>query len=197
MADAPPETLLVESRSNGQVARCLGVLVAPRVAITASHCVEGRSRIGVRIVRSENRELVAVERLWLDTRQRKDRETVDNKTADVAVLVLSRPIALASYPEVARRPAPGWIAATGLRWSGDHLETMALSLRPPLGSPYYVSQPFARPGDSGGGVFFIGPSGDRMVVAVTAGGSAQREVLTRVDLVAEAIDQAIQMASSN
>ena len=51
--------------------------------------------------------------------------------------------------------------------------------------------------DSGGPVFFVGPSGNRIVVAVTAGGSDEREVLTRVDLVADTIDRAIAMGSSS
>jgi len=107
--------------------------------------------------------------------------------------LLERPIALPSYPKFARRPAPGYIAATGIRRAGDQIETAALTLAPPLGAAYYVSQGFAKPGDSGGAVYFVGSTGDRMVIAVTAGGSEDRELLTRVDLVSEAIDRAIEM----
>lgn len=196
LADVPPETLRIESMSKGVVASCLGVLVAPRVALTASHCLEGRSGARVRLAASDHAGYVAVERFWCDPRRPAGRTNVDPESADVAVLLLERPIALASYPEVARRPSPGWIAATGLRRAGDRIETTALTLRPPLGSPYYVSQGFAKPGDSGGPVYFVGATGQRIVVAVTAGGSAEREVLTRVDLVAEAIDHAIELGAT-
>jgi hypothetical protein len=196
LAEAPPETLHVEALSKNAVASCLGVLVAPRVALTASHCLSGRSAARVRLVRSGGDAFVAVERFWFDPRQKNDQKNVDPHSADVAVLLLERPIALAWYPEFARRPAPGFITATGLRRSGQQIETTAINLRPPLGSAYYVSRSFAKPGDSGGPVFFVGPSGNRMVVAVTAGGSSAREVLTRVDLVAEAIDRAMAIAAT-
>jgi Trypsin len=196
LADAPPETLRIEAHSKGILASCLGVLVAPRVALTASHCVEGRSGARVRLARLEHGGFVAVERFWSDPRAQIGRSQVDAKSADVAVLLLARPIALASYPEIARHAAPGSIAATGLRRSGDRIETTELSLRPPQGSAYYVSESFAKQGDSGGPVYFVGPSGNRIVVAVTAGGSEEREVLTRVDLVADTIDRAIAMGAS-
>jgi hypothetical protein len=196
LADAPPETLRIESQSKGVVAGCLGVLIAPRVALTAGHCLEGRSAARVRLARSEHAGFVAVERFWLDPRAPAGRSNVDRRSADVCVLLLERPIALAAYPRVARRPAPGSVMATGLRRSGDQIETVRLTLQPPLGSAYYISQGFARRGDSGGPVYFVGPTGDRLVIAVTAGGSEKEEVLTRVDLVAEAIDHAIELASS-
>jgi len=196
LADVPPETLRVEAIAKGVVASCLGVLVAPRVALTASHCLEGRSAARVRLAASDHAGFIAVERFWFDPRRPMGKKTVDPGSADVAVLLLERPIALASYPEVARRASPGWIAATGLRRAGDRLETTALTLRPAPGSPYYVSQGFAKPGDSGGPVYFVGAAGQRMVVAVTAGGSDEREVLTRVDLVSEAIDHAIELSAT-
>ena len=173
------------------------MLIAPRVALTASHCLEGRTGARVRLARREpaphDDGFVAVERFWSDPRAPLGRTTVDRRSADVAVLLLARPIALASYPEVARHAAPGSIAATALRRSGDRIETTKLSLEPPRGSAYYVSESFARQGDSGGPVYFVQPSGNRIVIAVTAGGSAEREVLTRVDLVSDAIDRAIAM----
>lgn len=197
VADVPPETLRIESRSKGVVASCLGVLVAPRVALTASHCLDGRSAARVRLATSDHAGFVAVERFWFDARRPTGGTKVDPKSADVAVLLLERPIALASYPEVARRASPGWIAATGLRRAGsDRLETTPLTLQPPLRSPYYVSRAFARPGDSGGPVYFVGATGQRIVVAVLAGGSDEREVLTRVDLVAGAIDHAIELSAT-
>ena len=71
--------------------------------------------------------------------------------------------------EIARHAAPGAIAATGLRRSGGRIETTELSLQPPLGSAYYISESFAKEGDSGGPVYVVGPSGHRIVIAVTAG----------------------------
>ncbi len=139
---------------------------------------------------------MAVERFWLDPRAPQGRTNVDRRSADVCVLLLERPIALAAYPQVARRPAPGSVMATGLRRAGVQIETVSLTLHPPLGSAYYVSQGFAKRGDSGGPIYFVGPTGDRLVIAVTAGGSENEEVLTRVDLVTEAIDHAIELAST-
>lgn len=194
---APAETLRIEAISQGVLIRCLGVLVAPRVALTASHCVEGRSGARVRLARLESGGFVAVERFWSDPRAPMARATVDSKSADVAVLLLARAIALPSYPEIARHPAPGSIAATGLRRAGDRIETTELSLQPPRGSAYYVSEAFAKRGDSGGPVYFVGTSGKRIVVAVMAGGNTDREVLTRVDLVAGDIDRAIAMSSTH
>jgi predicted small lipoprotein YifL len=196
LADAPPETLRIESQSKGVVASCLGVLIAPRVALTAGHCLEGRSAARVRLARSEHAGFVAVERFWLDPRAPHGRTNVDRRSADVCVLLLEAPIALATYPQIARRPAPGSIRATGLRRSGDRLETVGLTLQPPLGSAYYLSQGFAKHGDSGGPIYFVGPAGDRLVIAVTAGGNENEEVLTRVDLVTEAIDHAMELAST-
>ena len=166
------------------------------MALTAGHCLEGRSAARVRLAGSAHGAFVAVERFWFDPRRQKGSPTVDHRSADVAVLLLGRPIALPSYPEIARRPAPGSIAATGLRRSGDQIETTTLRLQPPLGSAYYVSEGFAKPGDSGGPVYFVSRTGKRMVIAVTAGGSDEREVLTRVDLVSEAIDRAIEMGAT-
>ena len=68
-------------------------------------------------------------------------------------------------------------------------------LRPPLGSPYYFSQSFAKRGTRRPSIS-SGRQASTRHRDYSAGGSDNEAVLTRVDLVTDAIDHAIELGST-
>lgn len=192
---------LVDIEQNGQVRSiCSGAAIAPRVVLTAGHCVAGAAT-GFRIalpyasaqrVRSSKRGVV------FDYRSTGD--TVDPNQHDVGLIVLDTPVKLRQFPVIARAPVG---TATGVvkvgRIDNGVASNTALFASSPMrvnlgnsyGFPYsYISSEVIQPGDSGG-PNFISQASVPTIVAVNSGAGGGTEVLARVDLVATWIDTVV------
>ena len=193
-ADDDPfeSTVTVTSTTGRVVGSCLGVMVAPRVAITAGHCVSERAEISVRPATvGGSKKTVAVQSYWFDPDADSSDGKVDMDSTDVALLVLAQPLAMPSYARYARGPLDAATPALGIRHGDGVLESMRFTLRPVRSAArYYISTGFAKPGDSGSPVF-VGRGEGRIVVGVLAGGGPGREVFARIDLMAAKLDELV------
>ncbi len=190
-------TIAVTSTTGRIVGSCLGVMVAPRVAITAGHCVNERAKISVAPATvGGSTETVAVQSYWFDPDANPNDGKVDMDSTDVALLVLAKPLPMPSYARYARGPLETATPALGIRHGDGVLESMRFTLQPSRSAArYYVSTGFAKPGDSGSPVF-VGRGEGRIVVGVLAGGGPGREVFARVDLMAKKIDELVASTSA-
>lgn len=172
-----PETLeIMTTRKDGASSRCLGVLVSPRVALTAGHCVRGSSVTNVK--RIEGGEIARIDRFHIDPNLPPSSEFVDVSSYDVAVLELVTPITIDFYPPVSIDNLLVNTPAIAMRQGASSIESFTITLEP-LTDRYYAAQPFSQPGDSGGPVF-VGTSRSRRLIAVTSGGSGKRTVVARL-----------------
>lgn len=168
--------------------QCLGALVAPRVVLTASHCVHRDVKMTVDRALVDGDEPVNVTRVLWDPKAGKA-GMVDTSTTDVAILVLAKPIRLASYPLFATKGVSAGTPAMSTARSPRGLAAFEIRVRP-LGGGYYRSAHFAKPGDSGGPVY-TGSGSHRRIIAVVSGGNDELETLARVDVVSHLIEQTI------
>jgi hypothetical protein len=127
-------------------------------------------------------------------------EQVNPDTIDVGILILDTPIQLPSYPTLASAPVAegtkavnvgrirnGQPSDTSLYYG--HQVTLADGSR--SGFKFdYVSSEVIESGDSGGPVY-VTKSGAREIVAVNSGAGGGTEILARIDLVKQKIDEII------
>jgi secreted trypsin-like serine protease len=182
------ETVNVITNQGRTIGQCLGALVAPRVVITASHCVHRDVNMTVDRALVSNDKPINVTRVLWDSKAGRNGK-VDTSRTDVAILVLEKPIHLSSYPLFATNGVrPGTPAMSTARTSGG-LASFRIDVRP-VGTGYYRSAHFAKPGDSGGPVY-VGSGANRRIIAVVSGGNDEVETLARVDVVSELIEKTI------
>ena len=182
------ETVNVITDQGKTVGKCLGALVAPRVVLTASHCVHGDVNMTVDRALVANDKPVNVTRVLWDPQAARNGK-VDTRHTDVAILVLEKPIQLPSYPLFATQGvAAGTIAMSTARTSKG-LASYRIDVRP-VGDGYYRSAHFAKPGDSGGPVY-VGSGAQRRIIAVLSGGNDDIETLARVDVLSNLIEKTI------
>lgn len=192
LVDSPfAPTISVKTDRGGTIASCLGVMVAPRVALTAGHCLSDSAKTTVHAATvGGTSKTVAVHRFWTDPTTDHRGGMVDMESSDIAILVLTEPLPMPAYARYAHGPLERAVRATGIRKAPNVIEAMGITLRPATSRRYYASTGFAKPGDSGSPVF-VGEGDERVVVGVLAGGSTGREVFARVDLVAHKLDELV------
>jgi hypothetical protein len=184
-----PESVLLTMKVGGKPkALCSGALLAPRVVLTAGHCVHGFDSWAVTAPFAGGQAAAASAALTYDWNS--DSDSVDPDAHDVALVVLDTPITLASYPTLATSAlADGATVVNVGRINDGQLSSTALYRSKPLavtsaassGYPYdYMASEIIEHGDSGGPVFL---RGTHTVVAVNSGGGGGVEILARVDLV--------------
>lgn len=182
------ETVNVITDQGKTIGKCLGALVAPRVVLTASHCVHRDVKMSVDRALIANDKPVSVTRVLWDSKAGKSGK-VDTTRTDVAILVLEKPIHLSSYPRFATQAVRAGTMAMSTARTSRGLASFRIDVRP-VGSGYYRSAHFAQPGDSGGPVY-VGSGNHRRIIAVLSGGNDEVETLARVDVVSELIEETI------
>ncbi len=196
-ATSYPEAVLVDMYKGGQLtAACSGSLVAPKVVLTAGHCVNGLDGWKVRAPFANGQTATASGGAvydWTTTA-----ETVDPSMHDIGLVFLATPITLAQYPVLAAqhvtfgskvqdigRIQSGVLSTTKLFIGAQ----VAVSDGAGVGYPFsYSSSDIIESGDSGGPVVV---PGTHQIVAVNSGAGGNLQVLARVDLLSSWIAQQI------
>ena len=196
-ASAYPEAVLVDMSKGGQqTAACSGSLIAPRVVLTAGHCVHGFDGWKVTAPYASGQTASATSGITLDWNT--DAETVDPNAHDVGLVFLDSDITLASYPTLADAPVAdgAQVINVGRIDNGQFSTTDLFASQPTTvnnatssGFQYdYIAAEVIQSGDSGGPDF---TPGTHTIIAVNSGAGGGTEVLARVDLVLSWIQQQI------
>lgn len=180
--DYPEAALLNMTSASGSFA-CTASLVAPRVVLTAGHCIDGMSTWKVRIGTVTQTSTSAETYDWAEN----GASTVNPAHHDVGLVYLTTPVALAAYPTLASAGVPSGTQAVNVGRIKDGVYTSSLwKATVTLGPGSYYGYPFdyaspdvIQPGDSGGPVFQLGT---HLLVAVNSGSGSGMQVLARVDL---------------
>ena len=173
---------------NGPNFACSGAVIAPRVVLTAGHCVVGTSSWTVKAPYAANQSARGT-RSW--TPYVSTGNTVNPDTLDVGVIILDTPTTITTYPKLTSAAVVRGTKAVnvGRKRNGELSSTQlyvgaSVSLIPgdPQGFPLaYASAEIIESGDSGGPVY-VGSGASRSLTAVNSGGGGENQVLARVDL---------------
>ena len=189
-ATAYPEAVLIDMIQGGSFASaCSGSMIAPRVVLTAGHCVYGYEGFRVTAPFAGNQISDAVAATVYDWKVKSS--TVDPKFHDVALIFLGTPIELSSYPAIATAPLKDGSTVVNIgRIQDGYFSSTALFVSPPvtvfdgadIGYPLdYGAVEVIQSGDSGGPDMI---TGTHTIVAVNSGAGGGTQVLARVDLLA-------------
>lgn len=182
---------------------CTGTLIAPRVVLTAGHCVVGwnHHRVKAQYANNEVRE----SKVALTRYEQRSPNELNGKSLDLAVIVLEEPIMLPAYPTFRRqmltsdtaaynigRRLDGQISTRAVYRSATHtVESNFFSL---LIYPFsYISgwkTPLVDMSDSGGPIMRLN-SLDHEIVGVCSGKNPDYQVIARTDAAAAEIDAII------
>lgn len=172
---------------------CSLALIAPRVVLTAGHCVDGHGTFDVYVGGSYQR---SVEASVLDYEN--NSEYVQHDQHDVGLVFLSQPLALADgFPSLDAQPMPfgGTVVNVGRvldtkvtkkMYQGQAVIQDGAHIGYPL---HYRSEKVIESGDSGGPVFALDT---HRIVAVNSGSGGSTQILARTDLVYDWITAEVQ-----
>ncbi len=176
---------------------CSGAVIAPRIVLTAGHCVVDASTWTV-VAPYAGNQTAKGSKSWTDYAS--SGEYVNPSTLDVAVIILDKPISLSVYPSLASSASAAGTKAVNVgrirngqaSYSGLFFGSqVTLKAGSAYGFPKaYISEEIIESGDSGGPVY-IGSGASRSISAVNSGGGGGTQVLARVDLAYAKIQQLI------
>lgn len=198
-----PEAVLIDAVRWGKPWRCTGAVIAPRVVLTAGHCVVGVSSSTIVAPFAAGQKSNGIAHLSYDWKDTSGYIVPDQH--DVAVIVLDSPIVLQSYPVVAdAKVVDGTLALNVGRIKDGDASAKSLFLSPaqpvrdgaPSGWAYnYLSDEVIQSGDSGGPVVLEGGP-QHTIIAVNSASGSGTQFLARVDLLSEWIAERVAAASS-
>ncbi len=201
-AAAYKEGALIAFSKHGLDYLCSGAIIAPKVVLTAGHCVDGASNFAVTAPYANgDKDATGKKGITYDWDEG-DSETVNPDHHDIGLIFLDTAISLTEYPVLATKPIPdntkivniGRILNGQPSYSGLYVsKPIAVRSAKADGFPFdYISDEIIESGDSGGPDELIGVS-PHQIVAVNSGAGGGTQVLARVDLLAGWIKDQIKL----
>jgi hypothetical protein len=199
-ASTYPEAVLVDMLQNGQItAACSGSVIAPRVVLTAGHCVDGFNGWHIKAPFANGQTSSSTTGETYDWAEN-GAEQVNPNHHDLGLVYLTTPITLNAYPVLAQKPvADGSTIVNIGRIQDGVLSTASLFVSAPVaiqsavgvGFPFdYAAGDIIQSGDSGGPDELVGAR-PHTIVSVNSGAGGGSEVLARVDILYAWVQQKI------
>ncbi|MBN4059213.1 trypsin-like serine protease [Endomicrobium sp. AH-315-J14] len=202
-ASSFPSAALIDVELDGGTGDCSGTVIAPKVVLTAGHCIYGFNAWTVTVPYADNQSSRTTRYELLDWAT--PPETPRPDMHDVGVLLLDDPIVLETYPTLIDEPLRN---KTKIRYIGrvrnGVTSTTDLYIGDPMkarhgkdvGWPFtYRSDTDSEKGDSGGPVIVHGKD-VTIVAGINSGGNDDIQLSTRVELVHDWITGHVDAAAS-